>query len=46
MKIIRNTGVDRVIDLLWPSFKPGQHIGLIAPIFSLFVFAVLWDELE
>ncbi len=46
MKIIRNTGVDRLIDLLRPRFKPGQHLDLITPTFSLFAFAVLRDELD
>jgi superfamily II DNA or RNA helicase len=44
MKIIRNTGTDRVIDIVRPGLTPGHHLDLVAPSFSLFAFAAILSE--
>ena len=41
MKLIRNTGTDRVIDLIQPYLRPGNQLDCISPTFSLFAFAQL-----
>jgi hypothetical protein len=45
MKLIHNTGADRVIDLMRPHLKRGSQLGLVSPSFSLFAFAELRDAL-
>ena len=45
MKLIHNTGADRVIDLMRPHLKHGSQLGLVSPSFSLFAFAELRDAL-
>jgi len=45
MKLIHNTGADRVIDLMHPHLKRGSQLGLVSPSFSLFAFAELRDAL-
>ena len=45
MKIIRNTGTDRVIDLIRPGLKPGNQIDIVTPTLSLFAFAELAKDL-
>ncbi|MEO7331359.1 MAG: SNF2-related protein, partial [Minicystis sp.] len=44
MKIVRNTGTDRVIDLIRPWLMPGRQLDLVAPSFSLFAFAEILAE--
>lgn len=44
MKILRNTGTERVIDLIRPWLKPGNQLDLITPSFSLPAFAVILEE--
>ena len=44
MKIIRNAGTDRVIDLIRPGLKQGNHLDLITPSLSLFAFAEVIEE--
>lgn len=46
MKIIRNTGSERLIDLLRPGFAAGYQLDFITPTFSLFAFAELRAELD
>jgi len=46
MKLIRNTGADRVIDLLRPHLKRGNQLSCVTPAFSLFAFAELRDALS
>ena len=46
MKLIRNTGADRVIDLMRPHLKHGNQLGCVTPSFSLFAFAELRDALR
>jgi len=41
MKLIRNTGTDRVIDLIQPHLRSGNQLDCISPTFSLFAFAQL-----
>ena len=45
MKLINNSGADRVIDLLRPHLMPGHQLGCVTPSFSLFAFAELRDAL-
>lgn len=45
MKLVQNSGVDRVIDLVQPYLKPGSQLGCVTPSFSLFAFAELRDAL-
>ena len=46
MKLIHNTGADRVIDLMRPHLKPGNQLGCVTPSFSLYAFAELRDALS
>ena len=46
MRLIQNTGKERVIDLMRPHFKPGHHLDLTTPSFSLFAFAELFQGLQ
>ena len=39
MKIVRNTGTDRVVDLLRPRLTAGRQLDVVTPSFSLFAFA-------
>ena len=41
MKLISNTGADRVIDLLRLHLQPGGQLGCVTPAFSLFAYAEL-----
>ena len=45
MKLIPNTGADRVIDLIRLHLKRGSHLGCVSPTFSLFAFAELQESL-
>ena len=45
MKLIRNSGTDRVIDLIKPHLGPGNQLDLITPTFSLFAFEQLRSSL-
>ncbi len=44
MRVIRNAGTDRVIDLLRPWLKPGHQADLVTPTLSLFAFGSLLNE--
>ena len=46
MKLIKNTGGDRVIDELRETLAPPSSLDLASPAFSLFAFAELRDLLE
>jgi hypothetical protein len=46
MKLIRNTGSDRVIDELRQSLLPQSPLDMASPAFSLFAFAELRQLLE
>jgi len=45
MKLVRNTGTDRIIDLIRPHIKPGSQLDMVTPYFSLFAFAEILDGL-
>ena len=45
MKIVRNTGTDRVVDLLRPRLTAGRQLDVVTPSFSLFAFAEIQHEL-
>jgi hypothetical protein len=44
MKLVRNTGTDRVFDLLRPALAPGRQLDIVTPTLSIFAFAELRDE--
>lgn len=46
MKIIRNTGTERVIDLIRPWLKSGHQLDMVTPSFSLFAFAEVLAEVS
>jgi hypothetical protein len=45
MKIIQNSGTERVVDLLRQSIAPADRLDMVSPEFSLFAFAELIKEL-
>ena len=45
MRLVQNSGTDRVIDLMRPQLLPGHQLGCVTPSFSLFAFAELRDAL-
>ena len=44
MKIVRNSGTDRVIDLLRPELTAGRRLDVVTPNLSLFAFSELLPE--
>ena len=44
MKLVRNTGTDRVIDLIQPGLIRGHQLDVVTPAFSLFAFAAIIRE--
>lgn len=46
MKLIHNTGADRVIDLIRPHLKRGNRLGCVTPSFSLYAFAEMREALS
>ncbi|TCO36320.1 helicase-related protein [Dokdonella fugitiva] len=46
MKLIHNTGADRVIDLIRPHLKHGNQLGCVTPTFSLYAFAEVREALS
>lgn len=42
--MVRNTGADRVIDLLRPGLTAGRQLDVVTPEFSLFAFAEMLHE--
>ena len=44
MRIIRNSGAERVIDLIRPRMQPGCRLDAVSPALSLFAFAALMNE--
>jgi SNF2 family DNA or RNA helicase len=44
MKILRNTGTERVIDVIRPWLKPGSQLDVVTPSLSLFAFAEIIEE--
>ncbi len=45
MKLLRNTGTERVVDLVRPWLRKGAQVDLVTPTFSLFAFGELLDDL-
>jgi len=46
MRLVRNTGQDRVIDLVHPLLKKGVELGVVSATMSAFAFAELLSELK
>jgi hypothetical protein len=46
MKLIHNTGADRVIDLIRPHLKHGNQLGCVTTSFSLYAFAEMREALS
>ena len=46
MKLVQNSGLNRVIDLVRPHLKPGSQLSCVTPSFSLFAYAELRDALS
>ena len=44
MKLVRNTGTERVIDLVRPWLQPGNQLDLVTPSLSLFAFAEILEQ--
>ncbi|MDA8118893.1 MAG: helicase-related protein [Gammaproteobacteria bacterium] len=44
MRLVRNTGTDRVIDLLRPGLTAGRQLDIVTPVFSLFAFSEMLHE--
>ena len=44
MRIIRNSGAERVIDLVRPQMQPGHRLDAVTPALSLFAFSELMKE--
>ena len=45
MKLLRNTGADRVIDVIRPWIAPKNQLDVVSPTFSLFAYAELLHDL-
>lgn len=45
MKLLTNTGTDRVVDLLGPGLTAGRQLDVVSPTFSIFAFAALMEGL-
>ena len=46
MRILRNAGTDRVLDVIKPQLSVGGRLDAVSPAFSLFAFETLRNELE
>jgi SNF2 family DNA or RNA helicase len=46
MKFVRNTGAERVIDLVRPSFSLGKQVDIVTRSWSLFAFAELLSDIS
>ena len=46
MRLVRNTGNDRVIDLVRPLLKKGVELGVVSATISASAFAELLSELK
>lgn len=45
MRFVSNVGSDRVLDLVRPWMQPGHQLDMVSPMFSLFAYSALLDEL-
>ena len=46
MKLVRNTGNDRIVDLVRPSLAPGRGLDVVTSVLSLFAFEELLPHLR
>jgi hypothetical protein len=46
MKLIRNTGTERILDVVRPQLKPGNQLDLVTSALSLFAFAELHGDVS
>jgi hypothetical protein len=46
MKLLRNTGAERVIDLIRPWVGPGNRLDIVTPTLSLFAFAEVLSDIS
>jgi hypothetical protein len=46
MRLVRNTGNDRVIDLVRPLLGTGKEVGIVSAALSTFAFAELLSGLQ
>jgi SNF2 family DNA or RNA helicase len=46
MRLIQNTGSERVIDLIWPHLKSGNQLSCVSSSFSLYAFSELHKALS
>jgi hypothetical protein len=46
MKILKNSGNERVIDVIRPFLRAGSHLDMVSPSLSLFAFGELLGELS
>ena len=46
MRLLKNSGTDRLVDLLDPKLQKDSQLDLITPEFSLFAFSALQSKLE
>jgi hypothetical protein len=46
MRLLKNSGTDRLVDLLDPRLQKDSQLDLITPEFSLFAFSALQSKLE
>lgn len=46
MKIVRNSGSDRVTDVIRPWFAPGRRLDIVTPTLSLFAFGEMLTDLS
>jgi SNF2 family DNA or RNA helicase len=44
VKLLRNTGTERVIDLIRPWLQPGNQLDVVTPSLSLFAFAEILEQ--
>ena len=45
MRLVRNSGTDRVVDLIRPNLRRGQRFDILTPALSLFAFGEINQEL-
>ena len=45
MKILSNSGGERVFDLVRPQMRQGHHLDAVTPALSLFAYSELMSEL-
>lgn len=46
MKLVGNTGTNRVLDLVHPGLAQGNLLDVVTPAFSLFVFAEVQNDIN